>query len=273
MVFVLLLFFNAGISQYIVTKVNGTVKNKSTNEILKPGSHFNENDKLEWSSPKDLVRTIIAGKGIFIITQSPQAEREGSKMMEIVKFSLHLKSKEYNLSGRGDDDDLVPVSLSTVETINSRNLISPENKYLFDKNVYDLSGNNRFFLQMEFEGQAPDIKPLHTNSDTLFVYNSDFKVNSHADSSGTKYKLGFYNDNDKSSKFLAQIHPYFDSSHEMESIIKLMVDADKQNDKEKIRDQCYLEIYQALGKPSDIVFQEAFNKIYASALKNSMGKN
>ena len=272
-IFFLSLLFKNSFSQYTVTKVNGIVTNKSTREILKPGSHFNENDKLEWSSPKDLVRTIIAGKGIFIITQSPQAEREGSKMMEIVKFSLHLKSKEYNLSGRSDDDDLVPVNLNTESRINSKNLIAEKNKYLFDKKVYDVSGGNKFFLQTELPGSNPVIKPLHTNGDTLLLYSSDFKKANVADSANTKYKLGFYSQDDKTSKLLAQIDPYFDSTAEMETIMKIIISADTKSEKEKLKEQCYQEIYHALGKPSDIIFEDTFNKLYAFSSQNSTGKN
>ncbi len=272
-IFFLAVFSIPCFAQYTVTKVNGTVKNKSTNEILKPGSHFNENDKLEWSSPNDLVRTIIAGKGIFIITQSPQAEREGSKVMEIVKFSLHLKSKEYNLSGRGDDDDLVPVNLNTETFINTKNLIAEENKYLFDKTSYDVSDGNKFFLQTEMPGTAPVIKSLQTNADTLLLYSADFKKSAEANPAGTKYKLGFYSKEDKSSKLLVQINPYFDSTGEMEGIIKLMIASDEKSDKEKMKEQCYQEIYQALGKPSGIVFQNTFDKIFDASLRNSTGKN
>ena len=272
-IFSLVLLLAPCFAQYTVTKVIGTVRNKSTSEILKPGSRFSENDKLEWSTPKDLVRTIIAGKGIFIITQSPQAEREGSKMMEIVKFSLHLKSKEYNLSGRSDDDDLVPVNLNTESMINSKNLIAEKNKYLFDKKVYDVSGGNKFFLQTELPGSNPVIRPLHTNGDTLLLYSSDFKKDSMANSANTKYKLGFYSQDDKTSKLLAQIDPYFDSTAEMETIMKIIITTDTKSDKEKLKEQCYQEIYYALGKPSDIVFQDTFNKLYAFSLQNSTGKN
>lgn len=270
--FITLLFINPGFSQYTVTKVIGTVKKTATSELLKPGSHFSETDHLEWSSPNDMVRTIIAGKGIFIITPSPKAEKEGSKLLEIVKFTLHLKSKEYNLSGRSTDDDLLPSTLNTEEAINTKNLISVENKYLFDKAAYDVSDGSKFFIQTELPGSKPVIKSLETHSDTLMIYSSDFK-DATADTANTKYKLGFYSKENNSSRLLVQIKPYFDTANEMETIMGVLIAANEKAEKEQLKEQCYLEIYQALGKPSDICFQNSFEKIFSTSAKDSASKN
>ncbi|MEP7252011.1 MAG: hypothetical protein ABI683_06510 [Ginsengibacter sp.] len=270
-IFFLSLFFKNGFSQYIVTKVTGIVKNETTKEILKPGSRYAKTDKLTWITPKAIVRTIIPGEGVYIVNQKD--EGTGNKILEIVKFTLHLKSKEDNLSGRGDNENLVPANLNTEEDINTKNLITGENKYLFDKTVYNVSDGNRFFLQTEIPGSNTVTKALQTSGDTLLLYNSDFKKNSQADSANTKYKLGFYSKDDNTSKLLAQIQPYFDSTAEMETIMKIMIDGDTKNDKEKMKRQCYLEIYYALGKPSDIIFQDTFDKLYVFSLQNSTGKN
>ncbi len=271
-IFLLVLFINPCFSQYTVTKVVGSVKKKSTNETLKPGSHFDETDPLEWSSQNDLVRTIVAGKGIFIITPSPKAEKEGSKLLEIVKFTLHLKSSEHNLSGRSGTTELLPMNLNTETALNTKNLIAAENKYLFDQTLYDVSAGNKFFLQTEFAGAPPVTKSLQTRADTLFLYSDDFKKGTAGNPPDTKYKLGFYSKENNSSKLLIQIDPYFDSTGEMETIMKLIIAADVKSDKEKLKDQCYQEIYEALGKPSDITFQNTFDKILASSLQNSTSK-
>ncbi len=258
-------------SQYIVTKVNGSVKNETTHEILKPGSRYAKTDKLTWITPNATVRTILAGEGVYILNQKTD-NGTGSKMLEIVKFTLHLKSKEYNLSGRSDNDNLVPANLNTEENINKKNLITGENKYLFDKNLYNVSNGNKFFLQTEFPGAAPVIKSLRTSLDTLILYNDDFKKATDENTADAKYKLGFYSKENNTSKLLVQIDPYFDSTSEMEIIMQTIVSADGKSDKEKLKDQCYHEIYQALGKPSDITFQNSFDKIFASSLQNSTSK-
>lgn len=270
--FLLLLFIHPGFSQYTVTKVIGNVKKKITGESLKPGSKFSDTDALVWSSPNDMVRTIVAGKGIFIITPSPKAEKEGSSLLEIVKFTLHLKSKEGNLSGRGEDAELLPESLRTEAGINKKNLIAGENKYLFDKNLYDVSGGNKFFLQTEIPGADPVIKPLQTKTDTLVLYLSDFKKPDDNDTGSTKYKLGFFSKENNSSKLLIQINPYFDTTAEMEAILKIIISEDKHKDKQALQEQCYAEVYEALGKPSGISFKNAFDKISTSSLKNKLSK-
>jgi hypothetical protein len=272
-IFLSLLFINPCFSQYTVTKVIGSVKKKLTGEALKPGSKFNDTDPLVWSSPNDMVRTIVAGKGIFMIMPSPKAEKEGSSLLEIVKFTLHLKSKEGNLSGRGEDIELLPEALRTEAGINTKNLIARENKYLFDKKVYDVSGGNKFFLQIELPGSDPVIKSLQVNSDTVVLYSSDFKKFSLKDAGNAKYKLGFFSKKNNSSKPLIQINPYFDSTAEMETIMKIIISEDKQRDEQKLQEQCYAEIYEALGKPSDILFKNVFGKIFTSSVKNSVIKN
>jgi hypothetical protein len=272
-IFLLLSFMNPCFSQYTVTKVIGSVKKKLTGEALKPGSKFIDTDPLVWSSSNDMVRTIVAGKGIFIITPSPKAEKEGNNLLEIVKFTLHLKSKEGNLSGRGEDIELLPEALGTEAGINTKNLIALENKYLFDKKVYDVSSGNKFFLQTEIDSSDPLIKPLQTKSDTLIVYSSDFKKRSVEGAGNAKYKLGFFSKMNNSSQLLLQINPYFDSTAEMETIMKIIISEAKQRDKEKLQEHCYAEIYEALGKPSGVLFKNTFDKIITAFLKNSTIKN
>ena len=256
----LLSFLTNGYAQYTVTKVVGTVTKKSTGELLKPGSSLNITDQLAWSSPKDQVRTIIAGKGIFTIVPSPQAQKEGSKLLEIVRFTLHIKSKEFNLSGRGENLESLPEALQTEDDVNSKNLIEPENKYYFDSKAYDVSNGSRFFLQIDKPGMTPEIKPLRTVSDTLLIPMSDFRSGNSSFTIETKYKLGYFSKEKNTSTNVIEIIPYFDSTSEMATIIKLVV-AKTKSGKDKLKEICYSEVYQALGKPSDIVFDNVFNSI------------
>ena len=59
----------------------------------------------------------------------------------------------------------------------------------------------------------------------------------------------------------------------METIMKIIISEDKQRDEQKLQEQCYAEIYEALGKPSDILFKNVFGKIFTSSVKNSVIKN
>lgn len=263
LILLLLLFLIKGYCQYTVTKVVGTVKKHSTGEILKPGSSYNKGDKLIWSSKNDLVRTIIAGKGIFTISPSLKAQKSGSQLMEIVQFSLHLRSKEFNLSGRSENYELLPDALRTDGKINVKNLIGLENKYRFDIRTYDVSGGSRFFLQIDMPGRPPEIKRLATMEDTLTISLSDFYSGNTGLAKGTKYLLGFYTAGNHTSANVMEIIPYFDSTSQMETIIKLIV-AKTKTDKDKIKQTCYSEVYHALGKPSDIIFDNIFNTIAAS---------
>lgn len=249
-------------SQYTVTKVIGHVQNKMSGEVLKLGSRLNDNDVLLFSSINDMVRVIVAGKGIYIITPSPKANNQQNELVEILKSTLHIKSKEGYLSGRSMVLELIPKALEVASTLNTKNLIAKENKYLFDKNLYDISAGNKFFLQIEFPGSDPVIHQLKTNDDTLFIYPSDFKI-SEKDAANLTYKLGFFSKEKNNSISLVKIDPYFDVSDKMENLIKLIIVNNNIKDKEKIKEQCYTEIYISLGKPSELIFNKAFSKIFS----------
>lgn len=253
-----------GFAQYTVTKVIGSVRNKYNNELLKPGSQFKDTSILYFSTNKDMVRAIVAGEGIYIITPGPNAVKQGNNLLEIVKFALHIKSKEGNLSGRGEESSLLPETLETEYIINKKTIINTENKYLFDANKYDVSNGNKFFLQTDIGGSKPIIKSLQTKGDTLVLYSSDFKNFYNADPENIEYKIGFFSKENNSSRLLAQIYPYFDSTAEMETVMKIIIENADQKEKEKLREQCYAEVYETMGKPSDIIFKKDFDKIYAS---------
>lgn len=260
-IFLIVFVFKSPYAQYTVTKVIGTVKNNSSGEILKTGSKFNDGDALVWSSPKDMVRTIVAGQGIYIMTPSPKAQSQGSSLLEIVKFTLHIKSNNDNLSGRSGSMEMIPEALETETKINSKILIEEQNKFVFDKNIYDVSNGNKFFLQTEVPGSKPVIHSLKTRGDTLILYQSDFKNPGIKNSDGVQYKLGFFSKDNSVSKIVAAIDPYFDTDNEMKKIIKLIVKESKQTDKIQLQQDCYYEIYRALGKPSDIDFENVYNKM------------
>ncbi len=255
--------------QYTVTKVNGKVINLTTNEVLKPGSRLSDTDKMKWSSPHDMVRAIIAGKGIYIITPSPESQKEGSKLIDVVKFTLHIKSREFNLSGRGDNEEVIPWVFSTESVINNRNLIATANQYLFDTSQFVLSGGNLFFLQINHKSDIPVIKPLNVISDTLFLNAESFFTTSISDSDEIKYTIGYFDKVQNSSRQLIRLYPYFDTSNEMETLIKIIIDSDGHGDKDQLKVRCYQEVYETMGKPSYILFNQLFEKLYKALRKKS----
>lgn len=267
--FVLALTVGNSFGQYIVTKVNGKVLNVTTNEFLKPGSKLAETDKMKWSSPHDMVRAIIAGKGIYILTPSAESQKEGSKLVDVVKFTLHIKSREFNLSGRGDNEEVIPWVFSTESIINNKNLITPINKYLFDTNQYKLSGGNRFFLQINHKNDAPVIKMLKVISDTLFLNAESFFTSAPADSGEIKYTIGFFDKDQNVSRQLVKLYPYFDTTNEMENLIKIIIDSDGHGDMDQLKVRCYQEVYETMGKPSYILFNQLFDKQYKALRKKS----
>ena len=250
----------ASFSQYTVTKVAGNVKNMTSGEMLRGGSVLRDDDKIGWSSNADLVRVIVPGKGIYLITPTERAEKEQSGIfVDLVKAALHIKYKEGYLSSRSKDDETIPAVFETEAQVNSKNLFVEENKYVFDSRLYNTS-KGRFFLQIESPGSKTFIHPLRTISDTLILYASDFKTETETDPLNTTYKLGFFSKEKNSSESLAVLEPYIDSSREMEAIMKLIIE-NVQTDNEKMRDACYEEVYTDLGKPPTILFKNTFNKL------------
>ena len=242
-------------AQYTVTKVVGKVTNKTSGESLYPGSKLRDDDMLAFSSPNDMLRVIVSGKGVYVISPGPKSEKQQSVIVDMLKSALKIKSKEGYLSGRSEEDELIPGVLQTNVAINTNNLLRSENKYLFDSRIYSAS-SGRFFLQTEVAGAKPVITQLKTAGDTLLLYAADFKKE------GATYKLGFFSKEKNSSQLLTSISPAFDTNQEMETIVKLIIADNKKADKDSVRRSCYAEVYETLGKPSIILFNEVFDKLY-----------
>ncbi len=257
-------FFNKSYSQYTVTKVIGNVK-KISGESLKTGSTLSDNDVLLFSSQKDMVRVIVAGKGLYVINPSSNAEKKpdaATTVMEVLKYTMHVKAKEGYLSGRGESIEFVPDIFEADAGVNNKNLIRKFNRFLFDRHKYDLRDGSKFFLQITYEGANPIIHALKTNEDTLLINATDFR-NISDTSKKVKYAIGFFSKQKGSSESIADIDPYFDQSGEMEAIIGVVIAQSNETDKTALQQECYNEVYGALGKPSDIDFKNAFDKAMA----------
>lgn len=254
-------------AQYTVTKVKGTVTNKTSGEFLKTGSKLTETDILSFSLPTDLIRVIVPGKGIFVISPSSQATQQGSALIEMLKSTFHLKSKEGYLSGRAEGIESIPEAFETNETVNNAMLISKETKFLFNSADYPIMEGSRFFLQVSSAGGQPVIRPLQTKADTLLISTEDFKSNNQPGPQNVvTYSLGYYSKEKNLSVSLMEFTPYLDQLNEMEGIIKVILGVSTEGDPLLLKKECYKEVYEALGKPSDIVFQKVFRE--QMALKN-----
>lgn len=246
--------------QYTVTKVLGNVKNKSTGEQLKPGSKLKDDDMLEFSAPKDMVRVIVSGKGIYVISPTPRQSSSPSAIVEMLKATLKVKSREGNLSGRSEEGDLIPEVWETETTVSTRVHIGDQNKYLFDAAKYNIQSGSRFFLQLDVAGGNSEIHALETSGDTLLLRASDFAARQQTDGRIT-YKVGFFNKTKNAGQALATINPYIDTTGEMEAIMRVMIEENSGMPKDSLRDACYAEVYESLGKPSGINFESVFKQL------------
>lgn len=248
--------------QYTVTKVVGVVKTQASNQPLKTGAKLKDDDMLIFSTALDMVRVIVPGKGIFVITPTPQPGNSNSLIVEMMKSVLKVKSREGYLSGRSEESDLVPDAWQTEAAVNNRIHVGLINEYQFDPLKYNVSNGGRFFLQVDVAGAAPEIHALKTTGDTLLLSAVDFTPRQHATGDVT-YKIGFFNKEKNTSESLATIHPYIDSTGEMESIIQVIKSTNTDMTPEQLRKTCYAEVYEALGKPAMINFNQAFEGLTA----------
>lgn len=246
--------------QYTVTKVVGQVKNKSTGEALKPGSKLKDDDMIEFSGAKDMVRVIVSGKGIYVISPTPRAGNSSSAIVEMLKATLKIKSREGYLSGRSEESDFVPGVWETETAVNTHVHIGEQSKYLFDASKYNVTGGNRFFLQLEVEGGSAEIHALTTVGDTLLLQPSDFKARQQV-TGKVGYKIGFFKKDDNSSESLAVINPYIDSANEMETIMRVLIEENKNVPKDSLQKVSYAEVYESLGKPSKLNFESVFKRL------------
>lgn len=249
------------IAQYTVTKIVGQVSNKTTGEKLKLGSRLKDDDLLQFSSEKDMIRVIVSGKGVYVISPTPTKDNSTSLIVEMLKSALKIKSKEGYLSGRSEETSMIPDAFQTEGDVNTRLLISDTTHFLFDKNKFDLNNGNRFFLQAETEGGKPEIHALKTTGDTLYLLATDFG-NRAGNGLAARYKIGFHNKPSNTSESLSAIKPYLDTLNEMESVINIFItNYGDEKDENKLKQACYAEVYEAMGKPSLIDFEAAFTKL------------
>jgi hypothetical protein len=262
-------FSNASVAQYTVTKVIGHVKKKS-GEALVTGTVLTDNDELQFSSPNDMVRVIVAGKGIYVLNSSQQAETKQNQVIEILKYTMRVKSKEGYLSGRGESVETIPDVFDLSMGENKKILVRNTNRYLFSPQTYSVDNGGRFILQVSHGDDKPVIHVLKTVSDTLLLLAEDFKTAAAGSgdmSQKFRYSLGYYSRQKGTTAEITDIDPYFDSTGETEAIIKVIIHSDKNDDLTKLRQEAYDEVWTDLGKPSQLDFQNMFTTLAQSENK------
>ena len=251
------------LSQYTVTKVVGHVKNKATDEQLRPGTKLKDDDILVFSTSLDMVRVIVSGKGIFVISPTPRPENSTNMLVEMLKSALKVKSREGYLSGRSEESDLVPDAWQTESAVNRHIHVGPANQYPFDTKQYPVGNGNRFFVQLDISAGKQEIHALQTSGDTLLLSAADLMLRQQVEGKVT-YTIGFFNKEKNSSESLAALLTYIDTTGEMESIIDVIVKSNPPAKADELKKMCYAEVYEALGKPAAITFNAAFARITAA---------
>jgi C1A family cysteine protease len=258
------LFICTGVNaQYIVTKVNGRVKN-GAGEYLRPGSQLKADEHITWSTINDKIWVIIVGKGEKIISPQPGVPHSGP-FQELLTSSLHLDSKSGSLSGRGEIIEKIPDALHADVKSTGKIVIEDQNKFLFDPQLYPQTDGSVFFIEIDIPQQAPIIRPLKSVADTLYMTASDLATETTGPD--IKYTLGYHSRSAANKSQLVSIFkPYFDITNEVESTIAISIKAYKSGGmpKEAVRDSIYLNVYSTIGKPNGILFMDLFNKYWAS---------
>lgn len=262
--FLILIIGKAANGQYVVTKVLGQVHN-AAGVTIRPGSQLKNNERLSWSSMHDKLWVIIIGKGEKIISPSPQAASGNNLFTEILVSSLQLDSRSASLSGRGEFIEKIPDALATNPNSNGKVIIEQENKFLFDPKTFPQTNGSRFFIEVDAPRQAPSIRPLKTDNDTLLISYGDLMTETTG--LNIEYKLGY---SDKSgggnSRLVSSFVPYFDLTNDMEGTIanSVMVYTQQNIAKEAVRDSIYQNVYANSGKPNGILFMNLFEQYWAS---------
>ena len=251
-------------AQYVVTKVSGKVLNQAGNSV-RPGSVLKDNDRLSWSSPADKIWVVMVGKGEKILSPSPKAEANNSVLTEVLISSLHQNSSSGSLSGRGEIIEKIPDAFRTAENSNGKLIMEYENKFLYDAAQFPQTNGSVFFLQIEIPGQAPIIRTLKTDNDTLFVNYADLVTESTHPS--IKYSIAYHSKTPvNKSTLIAAFSPYFDFTAELNGTIANTILAYQGTDigKDALRDSVYRNVYANLGKPNGLLFVAQFNKFWLS---------
>ena len=254
--------------QFTVTKVNGRIKTES-GTVIRPGTELRSNDRLVFSSTRDKLWVIQAGKGERMISPTPQATQGNSVFTQLLITALHMDSRSGSLSGRGAMIEKLPDALQANSGTQHKILIEDRNRYLFDPSNFPQTGGATFFLQIDMPGEPSIIRRLTTNNDTLILLYSDFYTESY--NSSIVYKLGYYNPGASPSTIsITSFDPFLDQSKEMESVIATTIIAYNKESlpRDSIFNRAYNNIYFTLGKPDYFLFSDLFTKFYDNPIQD-----
>jgi C1A family cysteine protease len=248
-------------AQYIVTKVNGRIKN-GAGQYIRPGTQLKADEHVTWSTMNDKLWVIVIGKGEQVLSPQPGSQHGSGPFQELLLSSLHLDSHSGSLSGRGEIIEKIPDALHADSKSTGKIIIEEVNKFLFDPQQYPQTNGSVFFIEIDVPQQAPIIRRLKANADTLYLTSSDLATETM--SPDIKYTLGYHSAS--KSQLVSIFKPYFDITNEMESTIGVSIKAYKPSglSKEAVRDSIYLNIYSTTGKPNGILFMEIFNNLWGS---------
>ncbi len=259
------LLFSASVSaQFTVTKVSGRVKTEAGG-LIRPGSELKSSEHLYFSSMRDKLWVIQVGKGERMISPSPQATVENNVISQMLISAIHMDYRSGSLSGRGQVIEKLPDALQSDVGGTHKILIEDKNKYLFDLSQYPQTEGRTFFLQIDVPGEAPIVRPLRADADTLIILYTDFLTETNDPATG--YKLGYFNPSaNLLSSQISVIHPYFDLTSEMESVVANTILAYTKENKpsDSIMDKAYQNVYFTLGKPDYFLFTDLFSRIWQS---------
>lgn len=238
---------------YYVIKCNGKVF--VGNKALKSRDKISENDKIKFSSEKDVLFVFHLTKGNIELTPKGVPELES----ELVSFlrGKYLPDKS-TISSRGLELLQKPEDFHQYFE-NIGYLVLPYNEFHVDTLIYPLSKNNFFFIRYEYHKEVINKKLSFHGNCVLLQPDELYKVDNNAIdfSEANKTQIFYYNGFEKNSLWLSNLVLKVVNENTIKQEIETLLDCNPDPQKAKIF------IFQYLNMVYGNFDEDAITKIIA----------
>lgn len=235
---------------YTIIQVNGTIKVKRTNAVLKRGDKIKADDQLIFQTKDAVAAAFSSGKGRITLRLDPQTPKTGDEFLAYVKSSV-VPAKGALMTRAGG------AIKNRIEWDNyfakGPYLVLPNTKVNISEKAWPMNDSTFFFLRYEYEGEQIN-KKLPTANGKLVLSGDhillvdDEPVDAESISGHTIYH---YHAGTQESVKMSEFEPVFADEKELVEEVKSLVELLRgyNVEEDKLRGEVEAFLVEYYGKP------------------------
>jgi len=218
-------------NKWKVMYVKGTIKVKSSGEVLKVGSQINIGDKLLFETPEAFADVFSFSKGREVLRKPEPKSKQVSEWISFVRDYLS-PAKMVTTAGRSG-------YISNIFALKN-NFAKPAYLVLGGTrevkiNIpdYPMSDTNFFYVRYDYQGESIN-KKLDFREDTLIISKRTlFMIDNKAVDAmlANNFHLYYYNATKETYEFITRFNPKFPDDYELEKQLGVIVQISKESGK------------------------------------------